>query len=402
MAGKPNKSNQSRPRPGKSVPVVEPTLVPVPASRLSRGRTRETAILPVPPTLANLPEGYSSLLADIKKHLVQARLRTMLAANTSLIQAYWHVGQTILARQKAEGWGAKVIDRLSFDLREAFPGMDGLSPRNLLSMKLFAEAFPESPITKQPVSQMPWGHIILLLQKVKSATDRLWYIRATIEYGWSRNILAIQIAARAHARSGKALTNFAKTLPPADSDLANQIFKDPYLFDFLGTADPRREREVEQALVDHIQSFLLELGAGFAFVGRQVPLEVGDTDSYLDLLFYHLKLRRYVVVELKAVPFEPGFAGQMNFYLSAVDDLLRHPDDQPTIGLLLCKSKNKLEVEYALRGIDKSIAVSAWQTRLTETLPRELQSSLPTIAEIEAELGVKTKKKNMKGLGHGG
>ena len=229
------------------------------------------------------------------------------------------------------------------------------------------------------------------MQKVKSASDRLCYVRASIEHGWSRNILSLQIAAHAHTRSGKSLNNFAATLPPADSDLASQVFKDPYLFDFLGAADPRREREIEQALVDHIQKFLLERGAGFAFVGRQVHLEVGGSDSYLDLLFYHLKLRRYVVVELKAVPFEPGFAGQMNFYLSAVDDLLRHPDDQPTIGLLLCKSKNKLEVEYALRGLDKSIAVSDWQTRLTETLPRELRGSLPTIAEIEAELAGETR-----------
>ncbi len=319
----------------------------------------------------------------------------MLVANVAVTQAYWQVGQTIIARQEAEGWGARVIDRLSADLREAFPDMGGLSPRNLLSMKLFAEAFPEPEITKQLVSQLPWGHIILLLQKVKSASHRLWYIKASIEYGWSRNVLAVQIAARAHVRSGNSVNNFAATLPPADSDLPNQIFKDPYLLDFLGTADPRREREVEQALVDHIQKFLLELGSGFAFVGRQVHLEVGNTDSYIDLLFYHLKLRRYVVVELKAVPFEPGFTGQMNFYLSAVDNMLRHPEDQPTIGLLLCKGKTKLEVEYALRGLDKSIAVADWKTHLTETLPRELQGSLPTIAQLEAELwrGVWARKK---------
>ncbi len=281
--------------------------------------------------------------------------------------------------------------RRAADLREAFPEMSGLSPRNLLAMKVFAREFPEKPIAQQPVAQLPWGHILQLMQKVKSPVDRIWYIRACTEYGWSRNILSLQIAARAHTRSGKSTNNFAATLPPAESDLACQIFKDPYLFDFLGTADPRREREVELALVDHIQKFLLELGAGFAFVGRQVHLEVGGTDSYLDLLFYHLKLRRYIVIELKAVPFEPGFTGTMNFYLNAVDDLLRHPDDQPTIGLLLCKSKDKLEVEYALRGFNKSIAVSEWQTQLTEALPRELQGSLPTIAEIEAELAGKNR-----------
>jgi len=371
----------------KPATAVELSLVPAPSSRLSRGRTRESAIMPVAPAHANLPTGYASLLADIKKHLVQVRLRTVLAANVALIQAYWQIGRTILARQKAEGWGARVIDRLSADLRDTFPEMRGLSPRNLLAMKLFAQAFPKSEIAQQPVAKLPWGHILLLLQKVKSAPDRLWYIHASFEYGWSRSVLALQIAAHAPVRSGKSLNNFAKTLPSADSDLANQIFKDPYLFDFLGTADPRRESEVEQALVNHIQKFLLELGSGFAFVGRQVHLEVGNTDSYIDLLFYHLKLRRYVVVELKAVPFEPSFTGQMNFYLSAVDDLLRHPNDQPTIGLLLCKSKTKLEVEYALRGLDKSIAVSDWKTHLTERLPREFQSSLPTIAQIEAELG---------------
>jgi predicted nuclease of restriction endonuclease-like (RecB) superfamily len=380
------KRKKSPIEPKTVAPAVDLSLVPAPSSRLSRGRTRDEAIMPVAPARAVLSAGYVSLLADIKKHLAQARLRTVLAANVALTQAYWQIGQTILARQEAEGWGAKVIDRLSADLREAFPDMGGLSPRNLLAMKLFAQAFPKPEITQQPVAKLPWGHILLLLQKVKSKPDRLWYIGASIEYGWSRNVLALQIAAHAHVRSGKSVNNFAATLPPADSDLANQIFKDPYLFDFLGTADSRREREVEQALVDHIQKFLLELGSGFAFVGRQVHLEVGNSDSYIDLLFYHLKLRRYIVVELKAVAFEPGFTGQMNFYLSAVDDLLRHPEDQPTIGLLLCKSKTKLEVEYALRGLDKSIAVSDWKTRLTETLPRELRGSLPTVAELEAEL----------------
>ena len=384
------KRGKSKAQMVKPAPVVETTLVPAPPPRLSRGRIREGAMLPVAPPRASLPAGYTSLLADIKKHLVQARLRTVLAANVALIRAYWHIGHTILARQKTEGWGARVIDRLAADLQEAFPDMSGMSSRNLLSMKLFAEAFPEGPIAKQPVSQLPWGQIIRLLQMVKAPAAREFYIRETLTHGWSRSILEIQIQNQLHLRAGKAQNNFAATLPPADSDLAGQIFKDRYLFDFLGTADPRREREVEQALVDHIQKFLLELGAGFAFVGRQVHLEVGGTDSYLDLLFYHLKLRRYVVVELKAVPFEPGFAGQMNFYLSAVDDLLRHPDDAPTIGLLLCKSKTKLEVEYALRGLDKSIAVSDWQTRLTETLPRELRGSLPTIAEIEAELAGET------------
>lgn len=211
-------------------------------------------------------------------------------------------------------------------------------------------------------------------------------MEAAIQNGWSRNVLNFQIEARLHERHGRAATNFPAALPPADSDMASQIFKDPYLFDFLGTANPRKEREVEKALVDHIQQFLLELGTGFAFVGRQVHLEIGDQDFYLDLLFYHLRLRCYVVVELKAVPFEPGFVGQMNLYLSAADDLLRHPDDKPAIGLLLCKSKRRLVVEYALRGFNRPIGVADWETRLTTSLPKELKGSLPSIEEIEAGL----------------
>lgn len=265
--------------------------------------------------------------------------------------------------------------------------MGGLSSRNLLSMKLFAEAFPDGSIAKQPVSQLPWGQIIRLIQMVKDPAVRDFYIRETLAHGWSRSILEIQIQNQLHLRAGKAQNNFALTMPPAESDMAAQLFKDPYLFDFLGTADPRREAEVEQALVDHIQKFLIALGTGFAFVGRQVRLEVGGEDYPLDLLFYHLKLRRYVVIELKARAFAAGDVGQLNLYLSAVDDLLRHPDDQPTIGLLLCRKKNKLVAEYALRGLDQSIAVAAWQTQLTESLPEELRGSLPTIEEIEAELG---------------
>jgi len=221
---------------------------------------------------------------------------------------------------------------------------------------------------------------------VKAPAARDFYIRETLTHGWSRAILELQIQNRLHLRAGKAQNNFALTMPPAESDMAAQLFKDPYLFDFLGTADPRREAEVEQALVDHIQKFLLELGTGFAFVGRQVRLEVGNKDYSLDLLFYHLRLRRYVVVELKAREFEPGDVGQINLYRAAVDDLLRHPDDQSTIGLLLCKGKDRLVVEYALKGLDQSLAVAAWQTQLTESLPAELRGSLPSIAEIEAEL----------------
>jgi predicted nuclease of restriction endonuclease-like (RecB) superfamily len=326
-------------------------------------------------------------LQEIKIHLRNARVRAVLAANPIVMEAYWHTGKIILQRQGEAAWGAKVIDRLSADLREEFPDMGGLSSRNLLAMKIFAREFPEAPITQQPVAQLPWGHVLQIMQRLKAPAARDFYIREAITHGWSRSILEMQIQGQLHLRAGKAVTNFALTMPPAESDMAAQLFKDPYLFDFIGTADPRREAEVEQALMDHVQSFLLELGAGFAFVGRRVHLEVGGDDFYLDLLFYHLRLRRYVVIELKARAFQPGDVGQLNLYRAAVDDLLRHPDDQPTIGLLLCRGKNKLVVEYALSGLDQSIAVADWKKHITETLPAEFQGSLPTIEEIEAELG---------------
>jgi predicted nuclease of restriction endonuclease-like (RecB) superfamily len=355
-------------------------------TRLSRGRTRPGAIFPVAAAAASLPASYAATLQQIKTHLATARVRAILAANPIVIEAYWQTGKIILARQQEAAWGAKIIDRLAADLQAEFPDMSGLTTRNLLSMKIFAREFPESPIAKQPVSQLPWGHIIRLIQMIKDPASRDFYIRAALAHGWSRNLLEIQIKNQFHLRAGKAQNNFALTMPPADSDMAVQLFKDPYLFDFLGTADPRREAEVEQALVDHIQKFLLELGTGFAFVGRQVRLEVGGEDYPLDLLFYHLKLRRYVVIELKARAFTPGDVGQLNLYLSAVDDLLRHPDDQPTIGLLLCREKNRLVAEYALRGLNQSIAVAAWETELTDSLPKDLRGSLPTVEEIEAEL----------------
>jgi len=365
---------------------VKTQTIEAASPRLSRGRTRREAIFPVAPLAAALPADYAVTLQEIKSHLRGARVRAVLAANPIVIESYWQTGKIILARQQQAAWGAKIIDRLAADLQEAFPDMSGLSSRNLLSMKLFAEAFPDGLIAKQLVSQLPWGQIIRLLQMVKDPAVRQFYIRETITNGWSRSILELNIQRQLHLRVGKAQNNFVNTMPPADSDMATQIFKDPYLFDFIGTADPRREAEVEQALVDHIQKFLLELGRGFAFVGRQVRLEVGDQDFVLDLLFYHLTLRRYVVIELKARDFQPSDVGQINLYRAAVDDLLRHPDDQPSIGLLLCKGRNRLVAEYALDGLENAIAVAEWQTQLTQSLPEGLRSSLPTIAEIEAEL----------------
>lgn len=356
------------------------------SERKSRGRSRKDASFPVPVGKGALPDNYADVLAGLKKRIQSQRLRVTLSANAAMILLYWEIGKTILERQEQQGWGAKIIDRLSFDLKEAFPDMGGLSPRNLKYMRKFAESWPDKAIVQGPLAQIPWYHNLALLEKCDDAEMRLWYAARTVENGWSRNILAMQIESHLHERKGTAANNFKSALPPTDSDMATQIFKDPYLFDFLGTADPRKEREVEAALVAHVQKFLLELGAGFSFVGQQVLLEVGDSDFYADLLFYHLKLRCFVVIELKAVPFDPVFVGQLNLYLSAVDDLMRHPDDKPTIGLLLCKGKDKVVAEYALSGFTKPMSVADWETKLTETLPDDLKGSLPSIEEIEAEL----------------
>lgn len=363
--------------------------------RLALGRTRENgeASFPLAPTKAELPESYSLTLNELRQRIEEARLRAVFDANATMTQLYWHIGGVILARQETEGWGAKIIDRLSLDLRTAYPDMKGLSPRNLKYMRAFAAAWPEPAIVQRALHKLPWGVNVELLDAVKEPKVRLWYAERAFEHGWSRSVLSMQIERRLHVRRGKALTNFTQTLPPPESDMAAQLFNDPYLFDMLGTADPRREAEVETALVAHVEKFLLELGAGFAFVGRQVPLEVGNADFKLDLLFYHYKLRCFVVVELKAVPFEPAFVGQMNLYLSAADDLLRQPDDKPTIGLLLCRGKNKLVVEYALRDLKKPLGVADWETRLVEKLPKELEGVLPTVEQIEAEFSSKKRGK---------
>lgn len=354
--------------------------------RKQRGRVDRSVMFPVPPPASDAPPDYAVWLADLKARIRQERLRVVLAGNAVMVLLYWDIGQSILDKQADQGWGSRVIDRLAADLREAFPEMKGFSPRNLKYMRAFAAAWPERQIVQASLAQLTWYHHIALLEKLDSPAPRLWYAARTLEHGWSRNILALQIDAQAHRRHGKAQTNFPATLPLSDSDMAVQVFKDPYLFDFLGTDAPRREAELEQGLVEHIQKFLLELGQGFAFVGRQVHLEIGDDDFYLDLLFYHLKLRRYVVIELKARRFQPGDGAQLGMYMTAVDRLLRHPDDKPTLGLLLVREKNRVLVEYALGGNTKPISVAEWDTRLTHALPEELQASLPTIEQIEAEL----------------
>ncbi len=274
-----------------------------------------------------------------------------------MLRLYWDIGELILGRQAGEGWGTKVVERLSADLRREFPEHQGSSPRNLKYMRAFAAAWPDPAFVQQPAAQLPWFHHCLLLDKLFTAEKRLWYAAKAVEHGWSRDVLALQIGSGLHERQGKAVTNFAQTLPSPQSDLAQQITEDPYLFDFLELRDDANERAVERGLMEHVEKFLLELGAGFALVGRQVHLEVGGQDFYLDLLFYHLHLRCFLVVDLKNRDFTPEAAGKMNFYLSAVDDIMRHPGDQSSIGLILCRSKNRAVAEYALQDIRKPVGV---------------------------------------------
>ena len=337
-----------------------------------------------PVSLTPAPEGYADWLADLKGRIHTAQQRATLAVNRELVLLYWQIGKDILTCQAQQGWGAKVIERLAHDLRAAFPEMKGFSRANLMYMRAFAEAWPDAAIAQQAVGQLPWGHNLVLLTKLKQPELRLAYAQSAIEHGWSRNVLNIHIETRRLERSGKAVTNFVERLPAPGTDLARQSLKDPYLFDFLDVGKEADEREIETALVKHITQFLLELGAGFAFVGRQVHLEVGGDDFFIDLLFYHLKLRCYVVIELKADKFKPEHLGQLSFYLTAVDMQVKSEHDNPTIGLLLCKSKNKVVAEYALRGKEQPIGVAEYQ--LIESLPQELQTSLPSIEQLEREL----------------
>jgi predicted nuclease of restriction endonuclease-like (RecB) superfamily len=330
------------------------------------------------------PAGYGELLRDLKRRILAAQLRASLAVNRELVLLYWQIGRDILTRQERESWGAKVIDRLSADLKSAFPGMRGFSPRNLKYMRAFAEAWPDEANVQQLVAQIPWGHNVRLLDYVKDPVEREWYVHATVQHGWSRDALVHQIESGLFRRQGKAITNFDRALPAPQSDLAQQVTKDPYSFDFLTLGPEAHERDLERGLLEHLRKFLLELGVGFAFVGSQYHLQVGEEEFSIDLLFYHLKLRAYVVIDLKMRAFQPEFAGKMNFYLSAVNDILRHPDDQPSIGLILCKTRDRVVAEYALRDVSKPIGVSEYQ--LAAALPDKLKGTLPTIEELESEL----------------
>lgn len=337
-----------------------------------------------PVALIDPPGGYADWLAELKSRIHNAQQRAALAVNRELVLLYWQIGRDILDRQSREGWGAKVIERLAHDLRNTFPSMRGVSRANLMHMRAFAEAWPDAAIVQQAVGQLPWGHNLLLLAKLKDPQQRLAYAQRAVEHGWSRNVLGIHIETRLLEREGQAQTNFAERLPAPGSDLARQTLKDPYLFDFLDVGREAGEREIEDALVRHVTRFLLELGAGFAFVGQQVPLEVGGDDFFIDLLFYHLKLRCYVVIELKAGKFKPEHLGQLGFYLTAVDAQIKSEHDGPTIGLLLCRSKNQVVAEYALRDNAQPMGIAEY--KLLEALPTELQTGLPSIEQIEQEL----------------
>lgn len=351
---------------------------------LAKNKTGIT--LPVAEHRAMMPPDYADFLSQLKQRIRQERLKAVLAANSAVIMMYWDIGNLILVKQKDEGWGAKVIDRMSADLKEEFPDMRGFSPRNLKYMRKFAENWPEREFVQRVAAQIPWRNNQLLLDKIKDNDLRIWYAQQTMKNGWNRDVLSFQVESGLHKRIGQTANNFEVALPPASSDMANQIFKDPYVFDFLGTADIRREKELENKLIEHLEKFLLELGQGFAFVGRQVHLEFSSKDYYIDLLFYHLKLRCFVVIELKSGAFQPEYVGKLNMYMNIVDDLVRHPDDKKTIGLLLVKEKDHTLAKYALTGYTNPIGVAEWEKQITDSLPDDLKSSLPSIEEIEAEL----------------
>ena len=336
---------------------------------------------------------YRQGLEDIKRRIQSAQTRAVLAANTELLQLYWDIGRQLAQWQKERDWGTAVVEQMATDLQSAYPGIKGFSRPSLFAMRQFyaflSPRFGQFEFVSQPVRQIPWGHIRTLLVKVKSVDEALLYAQACVDNGWSRSVLTLQVEQRHHERIGQAASNFAKALPAPQSELVQQSLKDPYVFDFLTLQADAVERDIENQLVAHITRFLLELGKGFAFLGRQYALQVNGRDYFLDLLFYHARLKCYVVIELKAGAFKPEYVGKLNFYLSAVDDLLRTEGDQPTIGLILCKDKDHLDVEYALRDIHKPMGVSSF---ITKDIPLDVQSQLPSVQEIEDEL---------KALGHG-
>jgi predicted nuclease of restriction endonuclease-like (RecB) superfamily len=327
---------------------------------------------------------YNELLEHLKAEIRTARLRATVGANAEMLLLYWKIGNSILEKENQAGWGKKIVEKLSIDLKLAFPEMQGISYRNLRYMKRFAKEYQDTSILQVSLAKLPWYHHITLLEKVKDVETRLIYVDAAAKNAWTRDVMVAQIEANYHLRIAQEVNNFAQTMSLEQSEMARLTFKDPYFFDFLNITEPFKERELEDALVQHITQFLLELGAGFSFVGRQYKIEVSGREFALDLLFYHLKLRSYVVIELKKEEFKPEFAGKLNFYLSAVDDLLRHPDDAPSIGLIICKTKDNVMAEYTLRDLQKPIGIAEF--KLKDALPDNLVSTLPSIEEIETQL----------------
>lgn len=335
-----------------------------------------------------------STLIELTRQIKESQARAITATNKELIRLYWKIGKTIVEKQELGGWGTKIIEKLAKGIQNAFPGIEGFSRTNIFRMRAFYIAYQTNPpsggqLQNDPpeiLTTIPWRHNSVLVEKLKKHEERIWYAQKILEHGWSRSVLEIMIGDSIHSRLGKAITNFKATMPPPQSDLAQQATKDPYLFDFIALSDDVFERDIENQLTEHIQKFLLELGQGFAFVGRQYPIKAGKKDLYIDLLFYHLTLRCYIIVDLKAKEFDSKDAGQMSVYLSAVDDLLRHQGDNPSIGMILCRTKDNVFVEYALRNFNRPIGVAEYETKLVETLPKKLKSSLPTVKEIEAEL----------------
>lgn len=368
---------------------------------------------------------YSDLLVGIKNRVRQGQIKAYLAVNTELLATYWDIGKMIHERQQQEGWGKGVIPRLAIDLKNELSEVKGFSERNILRMLTFYKEYQsltiwqlpvaklendENSIRQLPVTQLEndrnsispmelaklentdlhifnkvsWSHHSLLIQKVKDVSTRFWYMQQIVEQGWSYDTLNSQIKSNVHERQGTLVHNFDTTLPDIHSQWAKSVFKDPYIFDFTTLATEFSERELEVALTKNVEKFLVELGAGFAFVGRQYHLEISDKDVYLDLLFYHLKTRCFIVIDLKKGDFLPEYAGKMNFYCSAVDDILKHETDQPTVGLILCQGKDKVFAEYTLRGMTKPIGISEYE--LTRILPDNLKGSLPSVEEIENNL----------------
>lgn len=351
--------------------------------------------------ISSLKKEYIEALKEINKQILQSRSEAISSINFSLNKRNWLIGKIIVEKQTAYKWGSNFLDNLAQDIEKMYPGIEGFSRTNIFRMKAFFEAYQNNPtavglLESEAIFKIPWGHNAVLLEKVKVAQERIWYAQKSIENGWSRSMLDTFIKSNLYKREGKAITNFKKTLPAPQSDMAQQSLKDPYIFDFLTLRDDHLEHDLEQGLIDHVQKLLLEMGKGFALVGRQYHLEIKNKDFYIDLLFYHFKLKCFVVVELKSREFDPKDAGQINFYLSAVDDLVRSPEDKPTIGLLLCKTKDNFMAEYALRNLSSPIGVAEYETAMLKKLPKGLKSSLPTIEEIEAEFEKQTEEIKIK------